>query len=154
VLTNSAPVAVIAGGSRTVADTNGAAGETVTMDGSGSSDSNGTITEYEWRVTGSSVSAATGPRPNLSLSDGANVVELTVIDNSGARSAPTSVTLTVNGANAAPTVTVTAGSTSIPDSDGQRSENVPVEGSATDSDGTVAVSTFRWTRQQPGSHGR
>ena len=145
VLSNSAPVAVIGGGNRTVADTNGAPGEIVAMDGSASSDSNGTIASYEWTVGGQLVAGASGPRPSLSLQDGANVVGLTVVDNTGARSAPAAVTITVIGANAAPTVVIRVGSTTIPDGDGVAGENVPFEGSATDSDGTVDVSTFRWT---------
>jgi uncharacterized protein YhjY with autotransporter beta-barrel domain len=154
---NAAPVAVIAGGNRTVADSNGLPGEPVVVDGSGSSDASGTIVSYEWSVNGQPVSAATGAQPTLALADGANAVSLTVVDNSGARSTPASVTITVEGANALPVVTISVGNTNIPDSDGVAGENVPFEGSATDTDGTVDTSTFRWTvndQAVPGANGQ
>ena len=56
---NQPPVAVIAGGNRSVGDTDGIAGETVSVDGSGSSDADGSVASYQWTVNARS----SGPRP-------------------------------------------------------------------------------------------
>src|SRR6185295_15537796 len=100
---------------------------------------------YQWSVNNQVVSGATGPTPTLNLTDGANTVSLIVTDNTGTQSTPTSVSISVQAANAGPKVTIAGGNRTIPDGDDQPGELVPFEGSATDANGTVAVATFRWT---------
>jgi uncharacterized protein YhjY with autotransporter beta-barrel domain len=141
---NEPPVAAIAGGNRPVADTDGAAGEVVRFDGSGSSDVDGFISGYEWSVNGQVLPAATGPTPLLRLDDRDNTVRLVVTDNGGLRSEPLAVTVTVAAPQPAPVVTIEGGSRSIPDGDEQPGELVPFRGVATDPDGSVAISSFRW----------
>jgi uncharacterized protein YhjY with autotransporter beta-barrel domain len=142
---NVPPVAVIAGGNRTVADSDQRPGEAVTFDGSGSSDANGAIAGYQWSVNGQPVPGTPGASPTLNLDDGTSTVSLIVTDDAGAQSAPASVVITVSAANPGPTVTIAGGDRQIPDGDGQPGELVPFEGSATDDGGPVDVATFRWT---------
>jgi uncharacterized protein YhjY with autotransporter beta-barrel domain len=141
---NQLPVAAIAGGNRTIADSDGATGEAVTFDGSGSSDVDGFVSSYEWSVNGQLLAAATSATPLLRLADGPNTVQLVVTDDFGARSAPATVTVTVGVSQPGPVVTIEGGSRSIPDGDNVPGEAVPFRGSATDADGSVAVSSFRW----------
>lgn len=142
---NLPPTAVISGGSRAVPDSNGAPGERVTVDGSASSDPDGTIIFYEWSVGGSVVPDADGPVVALDLADGPNTVSLRVFDDREAASAPVSVVITVTPPNPGPTVTIAGGDRTIPDGDDTPGEMVPFEGSATDDGGPVAASTFRWS---------
>jgi len=141
---NQPPVAAIAGGNRAVANGDGIVGETVTFDGSGSSDIDGSISNYQWSVNGQIVAAATDATPSLRLNDGANTVRLIVTDNDGDRSAPATVTITVESANPGPAVTIEGGNRSVPDGDEIPGELVPFRGSATDPNGTVDVASFRW----------
>lgn len=145
VATNAAPVAVIAGGNRTVGDSDLAEGEAVVMDGSASSDADGSVATYRWSVNGALVPGASGPTPTLNLADGPSTVALVVVDDFGSESAPASVVVTVTPANPGPTVTIAGGDRTIPDGDDTPGELVPFEGAATDDDGPVAVSTFRWS---------
>jgi PKD repeat protein len=79
---NEAPWTV-AGADRLLnAGTNGFA--TVTLDGSGSVDPDGTIVSYAWTRNGSPL--ATGIKPTVNLPLGTNVVALTVTDDMGATS--------------------------------------------------------------------
>ena len=78
---NQDPVAN-AGADQSVTDTDDNGSETITLDGSGSSDSDGTITSYVWTEGGSQI--ATGVAPNVSLSVGTHTITLTVTDNEGA----------------------------------------------------------------------
>ena len=78
---NQAPVAD-AGGDRVAADDNDDGTLTVTLDGSASSDSDGTITSYVWTdYDGSEI--ATGETAQASLAMGIHDIKLTVTDNEG-----------------------------------------------------------------------
>jgi outer membrane autotransporter protein len=75
-----------AGPDRSIADSDGQPGESVTLDGSASTDTDGTIVSYEWtrlinvnqfEVLGS------GQTLTVTLPDGTNDVRLTVTDNAG-----------------------------------------------------------------------
>jgi hypothetical protein len=75
---NSAPVAD-AGTDQSVTDTSGSATVSVTLDATGSSDSDGTIASYVW--TENATQIATGSQPSVSLAIGVHTVDLTVTDD-------------------------------------------------------------------------
>jgi hypothetical protein len=136
---NVAPTAN-AGPNQTVTDTNNSGAESVTLDGSGSSDSDGTISNYTWRESGGVI--ATGVSPNPSFAVGVHTVELTVTDNDGATNTDT-VIITVNPANVAPTANAGPNQT-IEDTDDNGSEDIILDGSgSSDSDGTISTYTWR-----------
>jgi subtilisin family serine protease/subtilase family serine protease len=85
-----------AGPDRTITDTDSDGSEPVTLDGSGSSDSNGSIVSYEW--FNGSTSVATGVTATLVLPVGAHTFTLEVTDNQGERDTD-SVVITVAPAN-------------------------------------------------------
>jgi hypothetical protein len=96
---NVSPSVAISGGNRTIADTDGVAGESVSFTGT-ATDSDGTIATTEWLVGGSVV--ATGLTPSIALPNGSTVITFKATDNVGA-SSTTTATITV----ATPTYTVT-----------------------------------------------
>jgi len=127
---NLAPTAD-AGPDQLVADADRNGAENVTLDGSGSSDSDGTIVSHDWEE--SSAPIATGVSPTVSLAVGVHTIDLTVTDDDAATDTD-SVVITVNGpptADAGPDQTVT-------DVDRSGAENVTLDGSgSSDSDGTI-----------------
>ena len=76
-----------------VTDTDLGGDESVTLDGSGSTDSDGTIASYVW--TESAVQIATGVSPAVVFDVGVHTVTLTVTDNDGATDTD-NVIITVN----------------------------------------------------------
>ena len=90
--TNSAPLAN-AGSNKTLTDADNNGSESLTLDGTGSSDSDGTITSYEWSEAG--VVLATSSLPFVTLSVGVHTVTLKVTDNDGATDTDV-VVITVN----------------------------------------------------------
>jgi PKD repeat protein len=76
---NQAPIA-LAGADQTIHDDDGSGSESVTLDGTGSSD-DGTIVSYEWTEAGLPV--ASGPTPVVDLGVGMHALTLTVEDNEG-----------------------------------------------------------------------
>jgi hypothetical protein len=82
-----------AGPDQTVTDSNGNGSESVTLNGSGSSDPDGSITSYVWTEGGNQI--ATGATPAVTFSVGVHNVTLTVTDNNGAQDTD-NVTITVN----------------------------------------------------------
>jgi outer membrane autotransporter protein len=99
----SAPIAN-AGAARTVADTDGQPGEVVSLDGSASTDADGTIISYEWFRDNTPLGTSTTPvLNNVSLPDGVNNIRLLVRDNTG-NTGSTATTITV-GAAAEPPAT-------------------------------------------------
>ena len=89
---NSPPVAN-AGADHAVTDNDGNGTESVTLNGSGSSDSDGYIVSYVWRDGATLV--GTGATASVSLSVGAHTLTLQVTDNDGAL-ATDNVVVTVN----------------------------------------------------------
>ena len=88
-----------AGGDRNIADTDNQDGEDVTLDGSLSSDADGTIVTYRWsRITDGEMETLLGtsssPTLRARLPNGENLIQLLVIDNAGLQAADT-VTITV-----------------------------------------------------------
>lgn len=135
--------AVIAGGNRTIADTDGKPGEIVPFDGSGSkATGSAAIAQYTWSVNGAVVESATGPRPSISLADGQSTVSLVVTDTRQQSSAPVSVIVTVTGRV---TVQIAGGSRAVTDADGLPGERVPFTGTATSAGRTIPASAFNWT---------
>jgi K319-like protein len=129
--TNSPPTAS-AGPDRVVAP-----GAAVTLDGSASSDANGTITTYAWTQTSGAtvtLTAANTASPGFTApsASGALVFQLTVTDNGGASRSDT-VTVTVN---ASPVAQAGADQTV------QTGAAVSLSGSGTDADGTIT--SFAW----------
>src|SRR6185295_12672321 len=120
--------------------------ENVHLDGSNSSDPDGTIASYRWfnqqQLIGS------GPTIDVRLPDGDTVIRLEVTDNDGATGSSTAtITVEVPAANGAPTARITGGNRTIPDSDRVAGENVHLDGSnSSDPDGTIA--SYRWFNQQ------
>jgi hypothetical protein len=81
VLANQLPTAD-AGSDQAVTDTDLSGSEPVTLDGSGSSDADGTIVSYTWSENGNTI--ATGVTPTVDLIVGVHTITLTVTDNGGA----------------------------------------------------------------------
>lgn len=91
-LHNIAPVAS-AGEDSTFTDADGNGFELYTLDGSGSSDSDGSIIMYTWSEAGNQI--ASGMTPEISISTGVHNIVLTITDSDGAIDVD-SVTVTVN----------------------------------------------------------
>jgi hypothetical protein len=135
---NHAPSAN-AGLDQSVLDAGGDGTESITLDGSGSSDSDGTIASYEWSEGATVI--GTGTSPIVSLTVGAHTITLKVTDDDGADATDTvSVTirpLVAPTANAGPDQTLT-------DNDASGSEPVTLNGSASsDADGTIVSYVWR-----------
>ena len=122
--------------------------DTTSLDGSGSSDSDGTVTDFKWTQTSGPNNATfdddTSDTPNLSdLIEGTYTFELTVTDNDGATATDT-VDVVVNpansGGNSAPTADAGPDQTiTLP------TDTTSLDGSgSSDSDGTVT--DFKWTQ--------
>ena len=86
------PPSANAGNDQTVEDSDGDGLEDVTLDGSGSTDNDGTIESYVWREGGNEI--GTGMSPTVSFAVGVHSVTLEVTDNEGATDTDT-VTITV-----------------------------------------------------------
>lgn len=97
---NQAPVAN-AGADQTVTDSNQNGTENVTLNGSASSDPDGSIVSYQWNEGGTAV--ATGATPTVLLSVGVHTLTLLVTDNGGL----TATDVVVVTVQAPPTDTVT-----------------------------------------------
>ncbi|MBN2583738.1 MAG: right-handed parallel beta-helix repeat-containing protein, partial [Planctomycetes bacterium] len=131
---NELPVAD-AGENQLVTDDDDSGSETVTLDGSGSSDSDGTIVSYVWAEGGSPI--ASGETASVSLGVGTHTITLTVTDDDDATDSDT-VTVTVQGyTNVAPVADAGSNQT-VTDSDSSGSELVTLDGSgSSDADGTI-----------------
>lgn len=114
----------------------------VTLTGRGT-DVDGTIASYQWTKVsgnGSTIVSATSATTNITgLTQGAYTFQLKVTDNTGA-AATDKVVVTVNAAaNVAPTANAGAAQTiTLPTS------SVTLNGSGTDTDGTIA--SYQWTK--------
>lgn len=97
-----------AGADRTIADTDSLPGESVTLDGSASSDADGEIVSYEWILNGQTL--ATGATPTVRLDDGESFITLIVTDDTGATSSD-AVLITVSAAPVVPVLALIPGLT-------------------------------------------
>jgi hypothetical protein len=91
------PPTANAGPNQTVTDADDGGDEDVTLDGSGSTDSDGTIASWVW--TESAVQIATGESPTATFGVGTHTVTLTVTDDQGATDTD-NVVITVEAAPA------------------------------------------------------
>jgi uncharacterized protein YhjY with autotransporter beta-barrel domain len=145
---NQAPTAN-AGGDRLVNDTDRAAGENVLLNGSASTDPDGTIVSYEWlRVNGEdseSLGTSMSPTLQVRLPDGENVIQLVVTDNSQSSAADT-VIITVGAPVSSSGPSANAGADRvIADTDAEDGEDVVLDGSqSVDPDGTIV--DYAWSR--------
>jgi hypothetical protein len=73
------PPTADAGTDQNVTDTDGGGDQSVTLDGSGSSDSDGTIVSWVWEEDSSQI--ATGESPAVTMDVGVHTVDLTVTDD-------------------------------------------------------------------------
>ena len=96
----STPSVAISGSSRTISDTDSAAGESVSFTAT-ATDSDGTIATTQWLVDG--VEVATGLSATLSLPNGSTVVTFKATDDNG-KSSTTTATITVASPAYEPTV--------------------------------------------------
>jgi len=137
-----------AGADRNLPDTDKQPGEPVTLDGSASSDPDGTIVSYEWfaRIDAEQTqSLGTGQTLATTMPDGASSIFLVVTDNDG-NTAQDSLLITVAApiASAAPTANAGA-DRSVADTDGQPGESVTLDASAT-TDPDAVIGTYTWFR--------
>ncbi|MBN2582334.1 MAG: hypothetical protein JXL80_04645, partial [Planctomycetes bacterium] len=141
---NETPVAD-AGSDQNVTDTDDSGYETVTLDGSGSSDSDGSITSWVWSEGGSPI--ASGETASVSLAVGTHTITLTVTDDESATDDDT-VTVTVNAYTNVPPVADAGSDQNVTDTDDSGYETVTLDGSASsDSDGTITS----WVWSEGGS---
>lgn len=139
--TNQAPIAE-AGPNRVVADTDNQPGENVALDGTLSSDADGTLASHQW-FTGTTL-LATGPTPTVRLNDGPQTLTLRVTDNAGAAASDT-VTITVGAANLQLAPLANGGlDRTVADTDAEPGEDVAFDASASaDADGVIV--SYQWT---------
>jgi len=138
---NQPPVAD-AGADQTVTDADDSGTEDVTLDGSASTDADGTIVSWSWTVGGQEI--ATGEMPTVSLAVNTYAVTLTVTDDGGATGSD-EVMITVEAfvGNQAPTADAGPDQT-VTDADSSGDEDVTLDGSASaDADGTIV--SWSWT---------
>ncbi|MCK5829264.1 MAG: hypothetical protein KAH20_03085 [Methylococcales bacterium] len=130
-----------AGADQTIVDTDNDGVETISLNGSGSSDSDGTITTYKWFKAG--VLLATGVQVNEVLPVGVHQITLEVTDNSGNK-ATDEVTITINqGVNSTLPQAKAGADQTIVDADNDGVETINLNGSgSSDSDGTIT--TYKW----------
>jgi hypothetical protein len=140
-LLNQPPVAD-AGADQTVTDADDSGSEDVTLDGSASTDADGTIASWSWAVDGTEI--ATGEMATVAFDVGMRTVVLTVTDDGGA-TATDNVMITVEAfvGNQAPTADAGPDQT-VTDADNSGDEDVTLDGSASiDADGTIV--SYSWT---------
>lgn len=142
---NSPPIAD-AGPDQTRPDTDGAPGESVVLDASGSTDSDGAILSYSWTDLTSDQLLGSSATPTLTtrLGDGVYLIGLTVTDNSGDRATELgtdTVTITVQAPSAP---TANAGpDRAVADTDRLPGEVVTLDGTASAA-GSSAIASYQW----------
>ena len=134
---NQSPVAN-AGADQSVTDSDGSGAETVTLNGSGSYDPDGTIVSYVWFEGGLEI--ANGLSPSVSFAVGSHTVTLEVTDDDGA-TATANQNITVN----APLDTMHLEDLSVKTRSGQRFWTMTVTASVRDANnGPIAGATVSY----------
>lgn len=152
------PPVANAGPDQSVPDTDALPGELVQLDGSASTDADGTIVSYVWSDA-SGNQLATGATPTVALPDGTSVITLTVTDDCGApcdfigQTDSDTVTITVAAPSGnAPPIADAGGDRTVNDTDFQPGEDVTLDGSASsDADGTIV--SYQWFDAQENALG-
>jgi hypothetical protein len=142
VTVNQTPVAD-AGPTQTLGDADDSGSELVTLNGSASTDADGTIASWSWHVN--RVEIGTGETLTLAAPVGVHTVSLTVTDDGGSVDTD-EVSITVEAAPAAnqPPVANAGPNQAVVDADDGGDELVTLDGSSsTDGDGTIA--SWSWS---------
>ncbi len=140
-LTNQPPVAK-PGRTITVTDADGDGSETVTLDGTGSHDNDGTIDAYVW--TENLAAIATGAVATLTLPVGSHTVDLTATDDDGATNSEGVLVLVLPAAGNQAPVADAGPHRTLVDTDQDGSEAITLDATASlDPDGTIAA--YAWT---------
>ena len=135
-VSNQAPIAN-AGADRTVTASGSTAN--VTLNGSGSYDPDGSITQYLWTWASGS---ATGVNPTVSLAVGTHIISLVVFDGTDYSTADT-VVITVSQGNQAPIANAGADRTVVTSGS---TVNVTLDGSGSyDPDGSIVQYFWSWS---------
>jgi len=138
-LTNLPPVAH-AGPDQTLTDSGGDGVELVTLDGSASTDSDGTIVSHEWREGGTVVGLIAAPQ--IWLPVGTHTLTLQVTDDDGATGTD-SVVVTITPPPNLPPAAHAGPDRTLTDSGGDGMELVTLDGS-TSSDPDGAIVAYEW----------
>ncbi|MDF9798449.1 translation elongation factor EF-1beta [Catalinimonas alkaloidigena] len=135
------PPTADAGQDQSISDEDGNGSEEVTLNGSASSDADGTITDYVWTEGGNQI--ATGETADVELAVGVHNITLTVTDDDGDSDTDNVVITITEAENQAPTANA-GQDQSISDEDDNGSESVELDGSgSSDDDGTIE--SYVWT---------
>ncbi len=137
VVANNIPPVADAGPDLLVNDLDGSGSEVVTLDGSASTDADGTITNYQWREGFTVLASGAAPTANVALSVGTHNLLLTVTDNSGLLASDT-LLVRVNGRP----VAAAGADVTLVDVDNSGSETVTLDGTASTDDGTIV--SYAW----------
>ncbi len=138
--TNQAPVAN-AGSDQTVTDNNGNGTESVTLNGSGSSDPDGNIVSYVWREGATTVGS--GATATVPLAVGTHTLTLTVTDDDN-ESDTDDVVVNVQPPPNQPPVANAGPNQTVTDTNGNSTESVTLNGSgSSDPDGNIVSYVWR-----------
>ncbi len=130
-----------AGTDQTLTDGDGSGDEAVTLDGTGSSDPDGSIASWVWTEGGEEI--ATGATATVTLAVGTHVVTLTVTDDDGA-SASDQVVIAVLAPGNRPPVADAGADQTVTDGDGSGVEPVTLDGTgSSDPDGSIVSWVWR-----------
>jgi hypothetical protein len=142
---NQPPVAD-AGPNQPVEDADDSGDEAVTLDGSGSTDADGTIVSWSWSEDG--VELGTGETLNSVFDAGVHTVTLTVTDDDGDTGTDDMVVTVVPAGENLPPVADAGPDQRLADNDGDLFAAVTLDGSgSTDADGTIVS----WEWQEGGT---
>ena len=130
-----------AGQNQSIDDADNSGDEAVTLDGSGSTDADGTIESWSWSLNG--VEFGTGETLTVGTSVGVYTVVLTVTDDEGDTDTDDVVITVVGTGENMPPVADAGQGQSLEDADDSGAETVTLDGSgSTDSDGEIV--SWRW----------
>jgi len=137
------PPTADAGADQFVSDSDLDGSESVTLDGSASTDTDGTIVNYLWTQGAVTLASSASPASIVTLPVGVHTVTLTVTDDDTATAFDTVTVTITQPANQNP-IADAGEDGAATDSDCSGAESVQLDGSAsTDPDGTIVL--YRWS---------